>query len=357
MRTAHSSTTKTFCVAATLWVGCVAPAPDNSFGFEGSGTESVTATGGSGEASDGSSGNVSMSSTSATTASTTVSTTVDPDTGVDECGPGAHCGDPAANSWFGPVIIARAEGGAALPDCPAEYPEAGPTMLEGYNDPGPAICDCTCELNAAQTCTSYTYSYAENTCYTYQNFLQFSMDCHDFTIGGGTYFYMYQANQPFCQQMKTEEFPEPVWDATIRSCRLPDDSVACGTDGACQPDAPEGFEPGLCIYKEGDAPCPDGQYSEKLSYWAGVDDQRDCSNCTCGQAVASCSGSMHVFDAIGCGGNQVADVPNNFTCVGATGQSVGLNFTGESNCPIQTMPEAMGTIAPAGNFTFCCQPG
>ncbi|MBK6920760.1 MAG: hypothetical protein IPH07_25415 [Deltaproteobacteria bacterium] len=349
----RSTTTRipTWLYASIVMVACEpATVDDDGFGFQASGSTGVVATGGS-------SSGAGEAASATLSASSTISTSADESsTGVDECGVGAHCGDPAPASWFGPTVIAKVGDGVAMPDCPTDYPEAGPTMLEGYHDPGPAQCDCTCDLNVSQTCTSYTYSYSGAACNTYLNFQQFSQDCHDFAIGGSTYFYMYQAQQPFCMQNKVEEFPEATWDATIRSCKLPDDAVACGNGGACQPDAPEGFEAGLCIYKQGDALCPEGQYSEKFSYWAGVDDQRDCSSCTCGTATATCTGSMHVFDGMACGGNQVADVPSNYTCVPATGASVGLNFTGMSDCPIATAPEPTGTIAPSGNFTFCCQP-
>ena len=295
-----------------------------------------------------------MSSTSPST--TQSMTTTAGETGDPECGVGATCGVPAPDGWYGPTTWARAAGNGALPDCPEGYPELGPTVLEGYNDPGPAVCGCTCEVDVTSICTSYTYDYGDAACSLYQNFLQFSDECHDFTVTAGTYFYMYQQGQPFCQAVKTEELPEVQWDAQVRACKLEDLPPTCGDadEGVCTPTPIEGFEPGLCIYAQGDLECPAGPYATKHAYYSGVEDTRDCSNCTCGMGSATCSGSMHVYDAVACGGNQVADVPSSGTCTPASGVSVGLNFTGESSCPVMMPPEPMGTVAAMGDFTFCC---
>ena len=332
--------------------GCAKPVADNGFDLDvdadsGSSAASSATVGETGDpGTDGAS--ASVSSTAMTTSASSA------ETGDPECGLASTCGVAAPDGWFGPTARARLTGGAPLPDCPAEYPEPGPTVLEGYNDPGPAICECSCEVNAVQSCTTYAYSYGDAACSVYVNFLQFTEECHDFTIDGAGYFYMFQQNQPFCQAMKNEELPEVPWDADIRSCKLPDLPTSCGDDGVCTPDPPEGFEPGLCVYAQGDLECPAGPYATKYTYYSGADDQRDCSNCTCGQAVATCTGSMYVYDGAGCGGNQVADVPSSGQCTPAVGASVGLNFTGESSCPVATPPEPMGTIAPTGEFTFCC---
>lgn len=352
-RDTHGGLAVMLAVAAITITGCPKPV-DDGFGLnldtdDTATTAPTTTIGGSdsGSSDDGSS----LSSTTMTASSTM---TTSAETGDPECGIGATCGEAAPGGWFGPTTWARVVGGGALPDCPPEYPEVGPTVLEGYNDPGPAICGCTCEVDAVSSCLTYAYSYGDAQCSAYLNFLQFSEDCHDFAIGGAGYFYMFQQNQPFCMQVKTEELPEVQWDANVRSCKLPDLPTPCGDEGVCTPVPVEGFEPSLCIYAQGDLECPPGVYANKQAYFSGADDQRDCSNCTCGQGTVSCTGSMQVFDGAACGGNQVADVPSTGQCTPAVGSSVGLNFTGESGCPVATPPEPMGTIAPTGPFTFCC---
>lgn len=333
-------------LGAPLLSAC--PKPVDADGFDGLGFETD---GGTTLGTDGGTGVDRPSDDDASVTMTGAPSTAD--AGDPECGLGASCGEAAPVGWFGPTARARVLGDAAMPDCPAEFPDAGPTVLEGYHDPGPAICDCTCEVQEAQACLSYAYSYADATCSAFSNFQQFSADCHDFAIAGGAYFSIYQQGQPFCQQMKTTELPEVPWDASIRSCKLPDDPLPCGDDGVCMPDAPAGFEAGACIYAEGDLPCPAGPYATKHGYYSGVEDARSCSNCTCGQGTTTCTATMQVFDGANCGGNQVADAPAN-VCTPATGASVGLNFTGESSCPVATAPEPMGTVAPMGEFTFCC---
>ncbi len=76
-------------------------------------------------------------------------------TGVPEC---VTCTAEPESGWFGPVVYARVAPGQAAPECPPAVPEAGPTLVDGFVDPGPAICECSCEAPAAQNCSAYAIS-------------------------------------------------------------------------------------------------------------------------------------------------------------------------------------------------------
>ncbi len=72
-------------------------------------------------------------------------------TGVPEC---VTCGSEPPDGWFGPVVYARLAPGEEAPACPPEVAEPGPTLLDGFVDPGPAVCSCSCENPVAQDCSA-----------------------------------------------------------------------------------------------------------------------------------------------------------------------------------------------------------
>jgi hypothetical protein len=198
----------------------------------------------------------------------------------------------------------------------------------------------------------------DNACSQFQNFLQFTMDCHPFVVNGGAYFSSYAQGNAFCQGMVTEDLPEPIWAEQVTTCKAEDLGGSCGGDsGVCMPLAPEGFEDSLCIYMEGENDCPAGDFSEQFIQYSGVDDTRNCSSCQCGMAAASCMGTMEVFSSNDCTGEPIAEAGINACAMNVSGgNSVGIDYGGEGVCPVMSPPEAVGTIATTGAFTYCCTP-
>lgn len=319
----------------------------------GGGTTATTTASTTVSGEESSSGAGSMSSTSATTASTGDSGSTAGETGDPECGPAAVCGQPAPAGWFGPAIYSRVVEGDA-PNCPTEYPSGGPTVLEGYHDPGPALCDCECNLSMAQTCSAYVYGHNTASCNTY-NYTQVTEACAPATITAYAQFYAYSQNNPTCMQNKLEEFPAVQWDANIKSCKLADNPPSCGDGGICTPVPGEDFEAPVCIYKQGTEECPAGPYSQKLTFYTGVDDSRDCSSCTCGTVAANCENAVaDIYTGSECAGNPTTSLPAGGSCTAAVGGSVAMSIDESAACPVTTTPEPMGSIAAVGEFTFCC---
>ncbi|MBK6917357.1 MAG: hypothetical protein IPH07_08160 [Deltaproteobacteria bacterium] len=343
---------------------------------------SLACTGPSANIDDGSSDGGGSSSTGAstslttTTASTTASdssgdgssggpitttATTDPGSSSDsgplpgECGAQAACSAPAPSGWFGPTIYARVTEAGDLPACPAEYAEPGPTVLEGYHDPGPALCDCECDYGVAPSCYGYKYSHTTAACNSYLDYAQVSETCMNTNVAGFASFYAYLQNSPSCMQNKVEEIPPVEWDATVRSCKLQGPATSCEEGaGVCTPLPPSDFEANLCVYKQGDEACPPGEYSVKRSYYSNIEDSRDCSSCSCGAAVATCEAVMEVYADLDCAGDVASAVPNN-ACTPATGSSVAMALDTGLGCTVASAPEATGEVAPTGQFTFCCQ--
>lgn len=290
-------------------------------------------------------------STTETSPTTTVDTT---ETGDPACG-GGTCGAPVEDGWFGPTVIARLPTDAELPSCTPEYPSAGPTLLDGFADPGPAICDCTCELEMAPNCNVSVTSFNSQNCGSFANSTAVSANCSNLTIQASARAYSFGGyGVGSCEETELEEIPPVPWNATIRTCRVPENALACGDGGICLPDQPAGFEDTWCMYKQGDHECPAGPYSNKSRFWSGADDTRECSNCTCGTEGTSCNDAeVLVFAGADCEGEPVGSIAPN-TCSNITGNSVAGSIGAESPCPVTAMPEPMGAVVAQGDFTFCC---
>jgi hypothetical protein len=94
--------------------------------------------------------------------STTVGTSIttsndDTDTAPAECPAEHQCVTAVPDDWFGPIAVHMGEEDETPPECPESFPNTGPTMLSGYTDPGPAVCECECLLDVASSCYSYAY--------------------------------------------------------------------------------------------------------------------------------------------------------------------------------------------------------
>lgn len=397
----------------------------------------------------------SSSSTSSTTTNEPTETGTSPST-VDETGTTTidttgdttdplvcvSCSAEPEGGWFGPVTYARTVPGDPQPACPVEATEQGPTLLDGFADPGPALCSCSCEAPQAKGCYSYVvgggggysesgYYYGETgygfifpeTGYYYGgstggygggpgtdgddddgggigtsggfgggsggtgggyyggstggyyggttgggyyggecwgNYTPISASCLNITIEDGirflSYSQYYGGGGGACEKQQNAEIPEVAWGSTITTCRIAQDAAPCEEGGICIPAPPVGFEQKWCLYKDGDNECTDPAYPNKSVFWSGTDDSRDCSNCSCGSSVQSCSDAeLMVFAEPDCAGEPSIVMPANGECTQIDGMSVVGDFgQGDEACPVSEPSIAEGEVAPSGAFTFCC---
>lgn len=287
------------------------------------------------------------------------------DSGDPVCGEGS-CNAVAPVGWFGPVTYARVEPGGNMPACPGDILQPGPTVLDGFEDPGPATCTCECELSAPLTCNSCAETSATQNCqgggYYYggcpYNATVVTENCTNIDILGFLSFTStdqgyYGMPQPMCEEESEELIPPFQFDATIVTCKVPDTALVCA-DGICVPPAPEGFEAKWCIYQTGDLECTDPSFPNKSIFYSNVEDTRGCTSCQCGSAASSCEEQqLMVFDGEDCAGEPIAVLDATGACVAGTGGSVAGTGT-EAACPVTEAPVPEGAIMPTGPFTFCC---
>lgn len=280
------------------------------------------------------------------------------ESGDPECGPASTCGDEAPVGWFGPVIHARFPEGSEPPACPEAYSDPGPTLLAGFNDPGPAICGCECELSMMQNCYTSLYTGGvQPTCSDWGEILDVTETCITTEVNGFIRFNASGGGGGLCDETEMELIPPLVWESAIRTCRL-DAEFPCGDGGVCTPDPAEGFEDIWCIYQQGDLDCPAGPFSEKQVFYTAAEDTRDCTNCQCGSAGISCSDlEVGVYAGTDCAGEPVSTIAADGVCTAAVGGSVAGNFGESALCPVTEPSLPEGALTAMGPFTFCCQPG
>ncbi len=322
------------------------------------------------------------------------------DAGAPQC---VMCSAEPPEGWIGPVAYARVTPGNAPPECPDAVAEKGPTVLDGFNPPPPTSCECSCQLEGGggndcyiavitgepavfATSGGYGGTGTGGTGYGGTSYggggyggtgvmdsggdddsydcdgesYALTPGCINLNVDGKIRFnvvsyegYGYGAS---CMETSSETIPPVSWTAEIATCRLPTVTPMCDGGEICIPPLPEGFESNWCLYKDGDAECPAGPYSNKTVFWTDVDDTRTCSTCACGSSgMASCGDiEIYVYADPDCAGEPVASVPATEQCVDATGQSVAMSAAAEPQCLVTQMSEPEGDVAATGAFTFCC---
>jgi hypothetical protein len=162
------------------------------------------------------------------------------------------------------------------------------------------------------------------------------------------------------------------WDTFARACDVVGWSAGPTRRSACVPDEPlpSGFH--LCIYRESERACPTepgNVFTERHTFYKGVDDDRQCSTCTCGVPTGStCTAEVSIYKGndLTCSGPTVAKgitiSSSSPTCIDIQlpGQALGSKSAGPTTYIPGTCPplggDASGSASPTDPDTFCCRP-
>jgi hypothetical protein len=150
--------------------------------------------------------------------------------------------------------------------------------------------------------------------------------------------------------------PPPQAGTGARVCTAALSDAGCGdADRVCVPiDVGAPFEAKVCVWRSGNQGCPNG-FDDKFLFATELDDTRDCSTCTCGNANATCTATTTLYSDGACA-NQLDTVPNTNTCVQeGVAQSIMVATTTMGSCP-SNGGEAIGDVALGqGETTVCCR--
>jgi hypothetical protein len=157
--------------------------------------------------------------------------------------------------------------------------------------------------------------------------------------------------------------PPPASATLAAVCAAPAAQGAGCAAGACVPGPPSGYSNTVCVYSDGDLPCP-APYVQKTLIWSGVDDTRGCSACACdAPAGATCDNQVLVFGSAlpsgaTCSGGPLT-FPSSAGCVHASNAFTtgvvlqpGAPPVGGSCAPSGGLPT--GAVAGAKPTTVCC---
>jgi len=283
------------------------------------------------------------------------------DTGPAEpaCEGTCLAGSPA---WHGPVAIRRSPIADAAPQCPAAYPDP---VGEWYGDlvSNDLLCGCGCEPDEAECPDQVSLGYYGDGagCMALESAHVLTQSCNSGPSGqNGRWFAAAPDVVGGSCTPTSVAIPTLAGFATRWTlCAGEPAPGACADEESCA-SAPQPFEDQLCIWVDGDEPCPLGDFVVREVIHADFDDQRDCAECTCGDLSGSCGGTLRLYSENSCPAGGIASAVLTAEvgeCVEYDPQSARLLEALTPNddlacAPSEPMPigEAVGT----GPITVCC---
>jgi hypothetical protein len=160
------------------------------------------------------------------------------------------------------------------------------------------------------------------------------------------------------------------WNTYARTCDvhwtpgLPERSICLPPDPP-----PPGFA--LCIFSDRERACPTFQgnlFTERHVFYQGVQDNRECSACTCGAPTGSaCTAAISIYKGndLTCSGPALVSIPVSSlkeTCIDIQlpGQALGSKSAGPTTYLPGTCPamggDGSGIAIPTEPATLCCRP-
>ncbi len=364
--------------------GTMLPATSEATGStEGSTTDEPTGSM-SGPTSDSTSG--STSSSDSTSEATSQSGSSSGSTGNemgDECGVGGTCFAAPPAGWNGPVAVALEDvGGDDEAACGGAYPVVS-TEAFGDLQFEAADCPCVCGDASGASCTASatlhrTMAFASNppVCasgseietwdFPIPSTVSFSSPV---TSTSGWFSSSVNAVGPSggsCTPFGAVDAEPAAFASRVLGCASENLVQEDCVDGdVCAPALAAPFE-AMCIWAEGDLPCPDGTFSDRTMYHRSFVDSRDCEECTCAAAEGTCqepalflvsnsSVSGETFTSVEEGAAQCAALdPNDLSGGDAFVGARLLTPAVESASCAPNVPQPSGDVQASDAVTMCC---
>ncbi len=161
----------------------------------------------------------------------------------------------------------------------------------------------------------------------------------------------------------------PYWTTYARACDVPWPDGPTDRSICLPPDpSPPGFA--LCIFHDHEKACPTDPgniFTERHVFYQGVQDDRQCSTCTCGAPTGSaCTATISIYKGAGCSDPTFAQIPISSAAsvcldIALPGQALGSKKSSGSTtylpgvCPA-IGGEGSGIAVPIEPSTLCCRP-
>ena len=325
----------------------------------------VATSGGSGNAVTSASGSASMSG-AMTDSGPMTGNPVSEDGGSSStgagpsCDGGLRCYEDAPAGWSGPFRLVVGPAFDPVDACPATDPDQVDLV---YNDLAIPGGECGCECQSDYDCGTVPISNPP-----------FTADCDfgvplpppfpvDTCIGivAGTYDpttgimiawqdWVDNLEQPCSVAVPAPPVTPAQWTTAGSVCDDGED-LRCG-QGHC---LTESGGP-ICVYTEGDRPCPDGEYSDRSVHYRTIEDTRACNDCNCQPFPGEALCAMEFFDDQVCGALfEFSTSDDGFACYDLTTFPAGfsLNLAQADVCYADD-PGMSGEAQAVDPVTFCC---
>jgi len=283
---------------------------------------------------------------------------------------GSHCIAPSApGNWSGPVVYYA--GGDGSVTCPPEWPTQVAVGGTAVNAAPPACTSCSCGSVTGASCAAPLHSFwTAADCSGAATTTQTPPQTGCVALSGA-------ASLLVSARAAT---PAPSGGSCGAGGGLPNNSAptfadhavvcggaqlgaGCSGSDVCAPNPWLGFEPTVCVWRDGGGSCNQiAPYSVKVSIYQGINDFRDCTNCTCGTPTnVTCSGTTLLYqDSTNstCQGTGVQLTDNDSAC--ANGTTFGSmeyqagTATGGSCSPSSV--SGTGNASGTDDITLCCLP-
>ena len=261
--------------------------------------------------------------------------------------------------WSGPTAVYR--GAEAPPDCPDEFPTLAFEANHELVAPAPT-CSCSCGNGVGATCSTIVRENGPNCALPQGGFPWWSLpgnECQPISAGTS----VLRSDAPIidtsnasCPVTSNENVPAAAFATTVRACEAPERATLCEDGGQCLPIAPDPYAE-VCIYAEGDYPCPAGPFSERTLLHTDLEDTRGCTDCSCTDPTGTCTGTVTYQTA--CMGGLIGILAQGpvGTCHNMNSAPGAAHYTAQSSVSCQPaggIPQ--GEATPTNPVTLCCTP-
>ncbi len=260
------------------------------------------------------------------------------------------CLTAAPDGWDGPVAVRP--GASTCEDETASTTEA--TLFQDVSAQGDCVCACgdaTGIVCDALTLRGYADAACMNELGTFPAVNGVCAKHEDVDFGS---YDPPTANTDLasCEPIESAGLAAPSWARTWVGCG-PLPTVDCG-DASCL-SAPEGAV--MCIYREGDVPCPGAPFTDREQWHADYDDARVCAPCACGAVDAACNEVVTSYADDDCTAMPTPALPTPMCGVvaGARIESSMFVATPSGSC-VASGGEVSGEVTPTVPTTVCCVP-
>lgn len=295
------------------------------------------------------------------------------DNGVDDDGDGETdcsdedcttrtCVDNVPEDWQGPVVLGESDTDA--PACSGPFSEL---VQEGGAELSVSSAQCSgCQCSAGTCATGLSLSLGTSTncsaqgdSTTYNPSACASLD----TTGAASDSEVQVALLPVAGATSCTPGTSalmgasPSFGTQVRTCALNTTPIrgGCERGRVCAPKPEGGFGQDVCILRQGDHPCPSGDYANRHLFYEGISDTRSCAPCDCSDG---CSYEVTLFDeADSTCQNPVVTLTEDTQCGAITPVAAAIRRTvsiQDSRGCGNSGGQASGAATGIEPFTVCC---